>query len=645
MAFKVKNKQRAPYGSWRSPVTAAALTRGSVRLGGVALEDGAWYWLEGRPEEAGRNVLVKQNPGKQAEDQTPAPFNLRSRVHEYGGGAFLLSDGRVWFSNDADQRVYRMGPGSALQPLTAEGPYRYADYVLDPLRQRLLCVREDHSGAGEPENTLVSISLDGGAVEVIARGHDFYSNPRLSPDGQRLCFLAWDHPRMPWDGTLLFCCTLDDAGRADQPRVVAGGIDESVFQPEWSPDGTLYFVSDRSGWWNLFRLDGEAIESVLPLEAEFARPQWVFNMRTYGFTGSSDIIAAGCARGAWSLHRVNVRERRGEVVALPFSDIDDIVVSGDEALLVAGSPQQAQAVVQLDLNSGATKILRVSSAMSLDQGYVSVPEALSYISGEGEEAHGFFYPPVNADFVGPEARPPPLIVIGHGGPTAATGTSFRLPIQYWTSSGFAVLDVNYRGSTGYGRDYRHRLYGGWGVIDVEDCVNGARHLAEAGRVDAERLIIRGSSAGGYTTLAALTFHDVFKAGASYYGIGELEALAKDTHKFESRYLDQLIGPYPQMKDLYAQRSPLNHAERLSCPVIFFQGLEDKVVPPNQAEMMATALERKGIPVAHLVFEGEQHGFRKAETIRRTLEAELYFYSRVFDFEPADEIEPVQISHM
>ncbi len=641
----MKNKQRAPYGSWRSPVTAAALTRGSVRLGGVALEDGAWYWLEGRPEEAGRNVLVKQNPGKQAEDQTPAPFNLRSRVHEYGGGAFLLSDGRVWFSNDADQRVYRMDPGSAPQPLTAEGPYRYADYVLDPLRQRLLCVREDHSGAGEPENTLVSISLDGGAVEVIARGHDFYSNPRLSPDGQRLCFLAWDHPRMPWDGTLLFCCTLDDAGRADQPRVVAGGIDESVFQPEWSPDGTLYFVSDRSGWWNLFRLDGEAIESVLPLEAEFARPQWVFNMRTYGFTGSGDIIAAGCARGAWSLHRVNVHERRGEVVALPFSDIDDIVVSGDEALLVAGSPQQAQAVVQLDLNSGATKILRVSSAMSLDQGYVSVPEALSYISGEGEEAHGFFYPPVNADFVGPEARPPPLIVIGHGGPTGATGTSFRLPIQYWTSRGFAVLDVNYRGSTGYGRDYRHRLYGGWGVIDVEDCVNGARHLAEAGRVDAERLIIRGSSAGGYTTLAALTFHDVFKAGASYYGIGELEALAKDTHKFESRYLDQLIGPYPQMKDLYAQRSPLNHAERLSCPVIFFQGLEDKVVPPNQAEMMATALKRKGIPVAHLAFEGEQHGFRKAETIRRTLEAELYFYSRVFDFEPADEIEPVQISHM
>ncbi len=640
----MKKKRRAPYGEWPSPVTAEALTRGSVRLGGVMLDAGARYWLEGRPEEGGRNVLVMQTADGRPADLNPTPFNVRSRVHEYGGGAFLVSGEQVWFSNDSDQRVYQMdGPG-APRPLSKEGPYRYADFVLDSTRQRLICVREDHAVKGEPANAVCAIPLNGSQVEIIASGHDFYSNPRLSPDGQRLCFLAWDHPRMPWDGTTLYLCVLDDAGRIIESNPVAGGENDSIFQPEWSPEGELYFVSDRSDWWNLHRLEGRDATSLYAIKAEFGRPQWAFGMRTYGFTAEGKIIAAGCRDGVWSLHRIDIGRREGEVILVPYSDIDDLAVEGNDALLIAGAPDRASAVVHLDLRSGKMETLRESTPLALDPASVSAPETLRFPTGGGEFAHGFFYPPVNSEFEGPENQAPPLIVIGHGGPTGATGTSFRLPIQFWTSRGFAVLDVNYRGSTGYGRRYRHRLYGEWGVIDVEDCVQGARSLAQSGGVDGQRLIIRGSSAGGYTTLAALTFHNVFRAGASYYGIGELEALAKDTHKFESRYLDQLIGPYPEKKDLYAKRSPLNYAEELSCPVIFFQGLEDKVVPPNQAQMMAKALEEKGIPVAHLTFEGEQHGFRKAETIRRTLEAELYFYGSVFNFSPADELDPVEIKN-
>ncbi len=641
----MKNKRSGPYGAWPSPVTAQALTRGSVRLGGVMLDAGVRYWLEGRPEEGGRNVLVKQALGGEALDLNPAPFNVRTRVHEYGGGAFLVNGGRVWFSNDADQRVYQIDDAGPPRPITGEGPYRYADFVFDSRRKRVLCVREDHSGQSEPVNTLVSIPLNGGEIEIIASGHDFYSNPRISPDGRRLCFLAWDHPRMPWDGTVLYLGALSAAEYSGQFTAVAGGDSESVFQPEWSPDGKLHFVSDRNGWWNLYRLEGQSAVNVCPLKAELGRPQWAFGMRTYGFSGQREIIAACCSRGSWSLRRIKGDSGDCANIPLVFTQIDDIVVEKKRALLIAGAPDRADAVVYLDLDGGDMKVLRASTSLDLSSEVLSMPETIEFETGNGEQAHAFFYPPANAMFEGPADELPPLIVIGHGGPTGATTTSLRLPIQFWTSRGFAVLDVNYRGSTGYGRAYRDRLHGEWGVIDVEDCVNGARYLAATGRIDGHRLIIRGSSAGGYTTLAALTFHDVFKAGASYYGIGELEALAKDTHKFESRYLDQLIGPYPEGKDLYAARSPLNHAHRLSCPVIFFQGLEDKVVPPNQAEMMAKALEQKGIPVAHLTFEGEQHGFRKAETIRRTLEAELYFYGRVFGFTPADEIRPVDIAHM
>ena len=634
-----------PYGTWPSPVTADALVQGSVRLGGVAMVDGAVYWLEGRPLEGGRNVLVRRQEDGGLRDLNAAPFNIRSRVHEYGGGAWLVAQNRVWFSHDADRRIYEIAGGEPPRALSPEGAFRYADMVLDEKRARLLCVREDHSAADrEPENAIVAVDLHDGKVETIASGHAFYSNPRLSPDGTRLAYLAWDHPRMPWDGTGLFVCGVAAGGAVGEAMKVAGGASESVFQPEWSPSGELYFVSDRSGWWNLNRMDGNEAVNVLPMDAEFARPQWVFGMRTYGFRGDGGVVACCCRQGIWELLAVS-RGGSSRSVTTAFTDIDDIAVSGDRAILTAGAPDRPGAVVALDLNSGAFEVLRASTEVALEDAYVSTYEPVRFATGRGEEAHGFFYAPKNPEFAGPATESPPLIVIGHGGPTGATSTTLRLAIQFWTTRGFAVLDVNYRGSTGFGRAYRESLYGEWGVADVADCVHGAQHLVNQGRVDGDRLIIRGNSAGGYTTLAALTFHDVFKAGASYYGIGELEALARDTHKFESRYLDQLVGPYPESSKLYAQRSPLNFTELLCCPVIFFQGLEDEVVPPNQAQMMVEALQDKGIPVAYLAFEGEQHGFRKAETIVRTAEAELYFYGRVLGFSPADEIAPVEIENL
>jgi dipeptidyl aminopeptidase/acylaminoacyl peptidase len=634
-----------PYGTWPSPVTADALVQGSVRLGGVATAGGAVYWLEGRPHEGGRSVLVRRREDGDLQDLNAAPFNIRSRVHEYGGGAFLVTRDRVWFSNDADRRIYEITDGGPPRAVSPEGGFRYADMVLDEKRARLLCIREDHSAtSGEPQNAVVAVDLHDGKVKIIASGQDFYSNPRLCPDGTRLAYLAWNHPRMPWDGTELFVCEVAADGAVGEPTKVAGGASESVFQPEWSPSGELYFVSDQSGWWNLYRMGGNDAVNVLPMDAEFGRPQWVFGMRTYGFSGDGSVLACCCRQGIWELLAVS-RDGSCRSIATPFSDIDDIAVSADRAILIAGAPDRPGAVVALDSNSGDFEILRASTEVALEDAYVSIHEPVRFASGRGEEAHGFFYAPKNPEFAGSATDRPPLIVIGHGGPTGAASTTLRLAIQFWTTRGFAVLDVNYRGSTGFGRVYRESLYGHWGVADVADCVHGAQHLVKQGRVDGNRLIIRGNSAGGYTTLAALTFHDVFKAGASYYGIGELEALARDTHKFESRYLDQLVGPYPESRDLYAERSPLNFTELLSCPVIFFQGLEDEVVPPNQAQMMVDALQDKGIPVAYLAFEGEQHGFRKAETIVRTAEAELYFYGRVLGFPPADEIEPVEIKNL
>ena len=646
--------QVAPYGSWKSPITSELIVAGTIRLGQIALDGEDVYWVEMRPAEGGRNVIVQRSDGRTT-DLTPPPFDARSRVHEYGGGAFVVDRGTIYFSNFADQRLYRQEPGREPRPITpAAAPsggsgqgLRYADGVVDRGRRRLICVREDHRGSGEAVNTLVSVDPEGDPEggRVLASGHDFYASPRLSPDGARLAWLNWDHPNMPWDGTELWVGEFEADGTLGRTERVAGAANESNFQPEWSPDGVLHFVSDRTGWWNLYCWRDGRAEPLCEMAAEFGQPQWVFGLSTYAFLSADRIVCIYTERGAWRLAGLDTATGRLEPIETPYTSFGGLRAALGRVVFTAGSPTESPAIVRLELATGRLEALCRSSEVAIDPGYLSVPRAIEFPTGHGLTAHALFYGPKNRDFRAPPGAGPPLIVMSHGGPTGATSSTLDLTLQYWTSRGFAVVDVNYGGSTGYGRAYRARLDGQWGIVDVDDCVNAARYLAERGEVDPDRLAIRGGSAGGFTTLAALTFRDVFKAGASYYGIGELEALARETHKFESRYLDRLIGPYPERRDLYRERSPINFTDRLSSPLILFQGLEDKVVPPDQAEMMFEAVRAKGLPVAYVPFEGEQHGFRRAETIKRALDGELYFYSKIFGFTLADPVEPVPIENL
>jgi dipeptidyl aminopeptidase/acylaminoacyl peptidase len=638
--------QVAPYGSWKSPITSDLIVSGSVGLGAIAWDGADIYWLEMRPSEGGRNVIVRRTPDGEITDCTPSEFNVRTRVHEYGGGAFTIADGTIYFSNFSDQRIYRQTPDGTPEAIVPSGPMRYADYIIDKQRGRLIAVREDHSGDGEPVNAIVSINeQDPDDIQVLVSGNDFYANPRLSPDGKKLCWITWNHPNMPWDGTELWVASVDEDGSLSDYELIDGGKKISIFQPEWSADGSLYFVSDRTGWWNIYKFKNETEIPLCEMAAEFGLPQWVFGMATYTLASPDEIICTYSQRGITYLGKLDSKTGKLESIATPYTSMSGPKVSGSQVLLIAGSASTATSVVLLDLNTGQFEVLRKSSQLAIDPGYLSEPQPVEFPTEHELSAYGIFYPPKNQDYQAPEGELPPLLVKSHGGPTSATSSSLNLRIQYWTSRGFAVLDVNYGGSTGYGRKYRQRLNGQWGVVDVDDCANGAKYLAEHGFVDPNRLTIAGGSAGGYTTLCALTFRDVFKAGASYYGVSDLEALATDTHKFESRYLDGLIGPYPEQKELYQQRSPIHYCDRLSCPVIFFQGLEDKIVPPNQAEMMVNALKAKGLPVAYVAYEGEQHGFRRAENITRTIDGEFYFYSRVFGFEPAEELEPVAIENL
>ena len=636
----------APYGSWKSPITSDLIVAAAIKLGQIALDGEEVFWTEMRPAEGGRYVVVRRSPDGRTADVTPPPFNARTRVHEYGGGAAVVADGTIYFSNWEDQRIYRQDPGDRPRPITPEGALRYADGGIDRRRGRLICVREDHTVAGEPVNTLVRLDLGGGgAAHVLVSGNDFYASPRISPGGSQLAWLTWNHPNMPWDGTELWVGELRADGSLGRTGRVAGGVDESIFQPEWSPDGVLYFVSDRTGWWNLYRWRDGRVEPVIEMEAGFGRPQWLFGMSTYAFASAGRIICTYIGQGAWRLASLDVATGGLDLIETPYTEIEYVRAAPGRAVFLAGSPAEPTSVVQLDLATGQLDVLRRSSQVAVAPGYLSSPRAIEFPTESGLTAHAFFYAPKNVDYAAPPGERPPLLVLSHGGPTSARFGTLDPGIQYWTSRGIAVLDVNYGGSTGYGRAYRQRLEGQWGVVDVDDCVNGARYLAGQGEVDGDRLIIRGGSAGGYTTLCALTFRHAFKAGASYYGVSDLEALAQEMPKFESRYLDRLVGPYPERKDLYRERSPIHFTDRLSCPVIFFQGLEDQVVPPNQAESMVEALRARGLPVAYVPFEGEQHGFRRAENIKRAFDAELYFYSRVFGFELADPVEPVPIENL
>jgi dipeptidyl aminopeptidase/acylaminoacyl peptidase len=653
----MSERQVLPYGSWPSPITIEMATGAGVTLREPRLKGSGVRWIEGRPQEDGRQVIVRAERGADGAtrnvDLVPPPYNARNMVHEYGGGSYAGD----FFTNLADGRIYRVAAGGP-QPLTAAGPFRYADLVEAPAHARILCVQEDHSAltssdghVAEPVNRLVSVDIRTGAISVLAEGHDFYSTPRPSPDGgERLAWLAWNHPNMPWDGCELWVADVDVSSQVTNARVVAGGSDESIVQPEWRSEHELVFASDVSGWWNLYALDllgrGGTVP-LLPTEAEFGGPQWVFGMRWYGIAGDGTIVAVASADNHSRLWRIPA-DGSAALIDVPDEQIESVVVEGSVPTRVGylgAGPTEPKAVVVLDPSTGEREVVRRSFELEVERGFLSRPETLRFPTSEGDTAYAVFYPPNNRDYDGPRDERPPLVVMSHGGPTSSAGHALDLQTQLFTSRGFAVVDVDYRGSSGYGREYRRRLEGKWGIYDVDDCVAAARYLAERGDVDPQRMAIRGGSAGGYTTLCALTFHDVFAAGASYYGVGDLEALARDTHKFESRYIDRLVAPYPERIDVFHERSPIRFVEQLSSPLIVLQGTDDKVVPVTQAEQIVDALRRQRIPHAYLAFEGEGHGFRQAHNIRRSIEAELSFYAQVFGFELADPVEPVAVAFL
>lgn len=644
----IRERKLAPYGSWKSPITAELYASSYIGIDEPSFDGDQICWKEGRPKEGGRYALVRRGSEGTLTEIIPKEFNVRTTVHEYGGGDYVAQDGNIYFSNFRDQRLYVQIAGSQPSPITPPNlDMRYADGIVDKKRNRLVLIREDHTvRTSQAANTIVSIDLiKGGAGEILVSGNDFYSNPRLSPDSSRLAWLTWDHPNMPWDGTELWVGKLGSDGLIKEKKLIAGGTEESIFQPEWSPDGILYFASDATGWWNLYRSKNDKIESLHPMEAEFGQPQWVFRERTYAFESSRRILCSYIVRGISYLARLNVDTSSLEEISIPYTDIYDVLTGSGYGLLLVGSPTSPLSLVKLDLKTLETQVLRKGREEIIDPAYVSIPETIEFPTERRKTAYAFYYPPKNKDYVAPAGELPPLLVMSHGGPTASAGTTLRYGIQFWTSHGIAVVDVDYSGSTGYGREYRKRLEGKWGIVDVDDCVNAARYLVKRGDVDAKRLAITGGSAGGYTTLCALTFRDFFHAGASYFGVSDLEALARDTHKFESRYEERLVGPYPDRLDLYRERSPINYVDRVSCPIILLQGLEDKVVPPDQSSKFYDAVRKKGLPTAFITFKGEQHGFRRAENLKRSIEAELYFYSKVFGFEPADTIEPFQIANL
>lgn len=626
------------YGSWASPISSDLIASANTAFQSVAYDQGRVYLQESRPSEAGRSLLRVYDLGWR--DLTPTGFNVRSRVHEYGGGAFLVHGDSLYFSNFQDQGVYCQATNGGTPRLLASG-YRFADYQMDQRRSRLLAVCEDHSGR-RVENSVCAIDLSTGRVSTLLSGADFYSSPRLSPDGQRLAYLCWNHPDMPWDRAQLRVCVLTDTGVAEDLLVVG---DEAVAQPRWSADGWLYYVSDPTGWWNLHRWRAGHTECLLQMEAEFAESLWVFGMSNYDLLGHDKIACACTSKGLWKLLLLDLKTRDFQQLNLPYTRYSSVCAGGGKVYFLGASGDSPTTLVEYDPATSTTRELASSASLPVDRSYLSLPEPVEFPTRDGLTAHAFYYRPVNPDFRAPQGELPPLIVISHGGPTASAQPILDMRLQYWTSRGFGVLDVNYSGSTGYGRAYRQRLYGQWGVADVEDCVRAAEYMVAKGLADPDRLIIRGSSAGGYTTLCALTFHTTFRAGASYYGICDLEALERDTHKFESRYNHRLIAPYPERADVYRARSPIHSVDMLSCPLIIFQGLEDRVVPPEQARKMYEALCRKGVATACVLFEGEQHGLRRAESIKRALEAELYFYSRVFGFELAEHIAPLEIANL
>lgn len=643
----------APYGSWTSPIDLDLVARQSaVSLGYVDADDHGIYWLESRPQESGRIALVFRPTDGEPRDVVPAGFNVRTRVHEYGGGAWFRDGEVVFCSNFDDSRLYRIDtPGAEPVPITPEpaepNALRYADGRVFAGGKLIVCVRETH-GDGEPKNELVVLPTDGSAEpHVIGTGRDFYASPRPSPDGKHLAWLAWDHPHMPFECTDLCVGDFGTDGSLANERRVAGSSEESIFQPEWSPAGDLHFTSDRTGWWNLYvERDGE-VHELTQEQADLGYPLWVFDLSTYSFLADGRIAFIVTRRAVDSLELFDPSTGLLEPVDLgDLSSFTATIAShGNVVVFAAASPREPLAVYAHDVGSGDRKVLRRSGELDIDQRYISVAEPIEFKGWGGLPSYGFYYPPTNPDFTGPDDELPPLIVSVHGGPTAHVSTALDLYAQYFTSHGIALVDLNYGGSTGYGREYRDRLRGRWGVVDVEDSAAAARYLAERGDIDPERVEITGGSAGGYTTLLALALRDEFAAGASYFGVADLVTFHEDTHKFESHYDEYLVGVWPDEMDVYRERSPVNHADSISRPLLLLQGLDDKVVPPSQSEQIVDALARRGIPHAYIAFAGEGHGFRKAENTRRSLEAHFSFLAQVFGFEPGEEIEPIEIENL
>jgi dipeptidyl aminopeptidase/acylaminoacyl peptidase len=636
----------APYGTWKSPITAALAVENLVRPSFPTVAGTGAYWVESRPSEAGRFVLCHSGPGGEPTDVLPPDVSVRTLAHEYGGRCHAVHGSSVYFVNFADQRVYRLDEGAAPVAITPEPPapraWRYADLSVTPDGRHVVCVRERHE-EGEVVNDVAAFPVDGSSEPIqLAGGHDFYLAPRLDASGRRLAFVGWDHPNMPWDGTWLYEAEMDENLAISNVRTVAGGLDESVAEPSYSPAGKLHYVSDRTSWWNLYEDDGGSGVALAPVEGEFTLPAWQFGISSHGFRPDGSIVARWRAGGVD--HIGTVAGGAVEEIETPYTVVSSLAVAGDRLLVLAASGTLVNQVAWVSLPSGEVEVVRTARPASVDPSYLSVPEAIEPVSESGVSTRALYYKPQNPDFEAPEGDLPPLIVSSHGGPTSASTPTLDYEVQFWTTRGFAVVAVNYGGSTGYGREYRDRLRGEWGVVDLDDCVLTAQWLAAQGLADPQRLMVHGGSAGGYTTLCGATFRDVFAAGASYFGVGDLGALARDTHKFEARYLESLVGPWPEAEALYEERSPLFHTDQLRTPLILFQGLEDKVVPPAQAEAMAAALRAKGVPFAYIPYEGEQHGFRQAANMIRTIEAELYFYGRVLGFEPADAIDPVTIEN-
>lgn len=663
------NKTIAPFGAWPPEINSTLFTANTVKFNEPQLDHGNCYWLEQRPEEKGRGVVVCQtiNNGIKGEryDLTPANVNVRTKAHEYGGGCYKVSGDTVYFVNADDQRVYRMPVDQSNEPIALSPEsnektrYRYADFFVDHEREQLICICEIYRlESAEPESNIISLRLDGSSTigfNVLVFGNDFYSNPSVSPDGEKLTWLTWNHPNMPWDNSECWIADFNSMNMLHKHRKVAGGKGtantedkgESVFQPQWSPTGDLLFVSDRNNWWNIYSYNtyNKYTEALVDMPAEFATPQWVFGMSTYGFLNSYTLFCTYASEGQSHLATIDLMSKTFTPLDLPFTLAEGIACQDDNdtALFIGASFTSLPEIIRWKKDSWQS--IAKSSDLTMATESISMPQAIHFTNSSAQTVHGFFYPPMHQNYQGETDSKPPLIVMCHGGPTGSTNPSFNLKAQYWTNRGFAVFDVNYSGSTGYGRAYRRRLYKQWGVADVDDLCKGAEYLIEQGWVDSNKIAIRGNSAGGYSVLAALTFHDTFTAGASLYGVGDLSALTEDTHKFESRYCDQLIGDYPKEKALYEQRSPINSIEQLNCPVIFLQGLEDKIVPPNQAEAMVDALHKKNIPVAHVTFEHEGHGFRQAENICYAIDVEYAFYADIFDLTPSEKLPTVPFKHV